>query len=157
MRHRVVGNMAAPGGKRIGGLMDGTGPSNGYGRPTGGYRTRRSRQPAMPTMKFHRSAILRGEPLQPRRRAGINGAPLMTIGMQGGDMPAISLFKLGQVTARVYAQAAIQIEKIGFVRHHRPPTMASNRRPTRTCRRTFASISTSFGRPFNALGELDTT
>nr|WP_233175478.1 hypothetical protein [Dyella sp. ASV24] len=147
----------APGNKGIINPMGCARPTNRPDRSTSGRRMRRSRQSAVSAMKLHRRTVLCREPLQPCRGARINRAPLMSIGMQGGNMPAISLFQLGQVTARVNAQAAIEIEKVGFVRHHRPPTMASNRHPTRIFRRTFASISTSFGRLFEALCELDTT
>lgn len=107
MRRLILRNTVTPGGKWISGLLDCTGPANRSDRFTHGCLARRSGQPAMPTMKLHRRAILRREPLQPCRRAGINRTPRLAIGMQDGHMPAISLFQLGQITARVNAQAAI--------------------------------------------------
>jgi len=74
----------------------------------------------MPAMKFHRRAILRGKPLQSCRRTGIDRPIRPAIGMQHRDPASIGLLELREFAARVQSQLAVEVEKIGLVRHRHP-------------------------------------
>lgn len=89
---------------------------------TGGARGRgRARQSSVSSVKIHRGAILRGEPLQSYRRASIAGAAGVAIGVQHRDPAPIGLLELRQLASRAQPELAIQVEKISLVRHRHPP------------------------------------